>query len=702
MSSSRSQALLADTHDSSFASLPDDDKLTSTSTTRRRRNFVIGCLIASSMIGLAVILSLYFLLARKDPEHIDPHYVPPPTPSISCPNTTTPAACLRDTVLPYYKLDAYIIPATDAHNSEYVAECDKRRQYISNFTGSAGTAIIVNVPNVLNRLFTDSRYTIQAGMQLDASEWTYTIVNTQLQWINATVPKHSFVGIDPTLMPASTFRTWAASLALNNITLVGVQQNLVDLVWTNRPPAPATRIMQLAIQQTGEEMSSKLQRIRSAMAQQRTGALVLSSLDSIAWTTNLRADDISFNPYFFSYLVLTPIAATLYVNQNRTGTPQSVWDYLAASNVTVRPYHTFVEDLPKLDADLTPTRRVWMSGATQAVYGGFTAANVYEAATPVVYMKSRKNPTEQAAMRDAHIKDSAAFVNLWDWLERRLSAGDTNITECTVADKIEEFRKANPERGFVELSYETIAGSGANGAIVHYDPAGTCSSVNSSAMLLLDSGGQYYNGTTDTTRTVHFGTPSAFEKTAFTLVLMGHIDQIQNVWTNGNSPTDWSARQPLLRAGLTYGHGTSHGVGDFLGVHEDIGGAVVGGVVTSVEPGFYHVPSDSPLNQTCPGYDRGFGIRIETDCVVVQHFAAFSSAAYWSYDPIVFVPMQTSLMRTDIMTDAQVRWVNTYHEQCRKMVSPLVTGTALQWLITNTQPINKSSTATVGGWCASE
>ena len=220
-------------------------------------------------------------------------------------------------------------------------------------------------------------------------------------------------------------------------------------------------------------------------------------------------------------------------------------------------------------------------------------------------------------------------------------------------------------------------------------------------MLLLDSGGQYYNGTTDTTRTVHFGTPSMFEKTAFTLVLMGHIDQIMNVWANGTSPTDWSARQWLLRAGLTYGHGTSHGVGDFLGVHEDIGGPQVGGIVTSVEPGFYHVPGNSPLNLTCPGYDRGFGIRIETDCIITQHTAHFApTTAYWTYDPIVFVPLQTSLMRAELMSDQHVAWVNRYHRRCREVVAPLVSGSALQWLVNATQPISKPANGTeVVGWC---
>ena len=713
MSSSRSQPLLGDTNDSSassFVSLKEDDGTTdehlSTAVTRRRRNVVIACLIVTSLLALTTVLSLYFLLARKEPVQVDPPYNEPAVPDFTCPNATSPATCLREMYLPHYNLAAYIVPSTDAHNSEYVAECDKRRQYVTDFTGSAGTAVLVNVPGVRNYLFTDSRYYIQADMQLNLSEWDWNRPQytpaTQWQWINATIPRHSYVGIDPTLISAASFRMQAASLALNNITLVAVRQNLVDLIWTSRPAAPATAMYRLGVEHTGEEMSSKLQRIRAAMERQSAGALVLVALDSIAWTTNLRAYDIAYNPYFISYLVVTPNNATLYVNSNRTGTPMAVWDYLAANNVAVRPYHTFVEDLPALDAQLTQTRRVWMSSATQAVYGGFTSTNVYEAASPVDYMKSRKNPTEQSGMRDAHLKDSAAFVRTWDWLQQQLAAGRTDLTECTVADKIEEFRKQMP--GFVELSYETIAGSGANGAIVHYDPAGICSSVNSSAVLLVDSGGQWLNGTTDTTRTVHFGTPTQFEKMAFTLVLMGHIDQIMNVWLNGTSPTDWSARQPLLRFGLTYGHGTSHGVGDLLGVHESIGGPVVGGVVTSVEPGFYHVVSDNPLNKTVQGYDKGFGIRIETDCVVVQHtgsqkFAPYS--VYWTYDPIVFVPISTNMLQVDLMTDAQVDWLNRYHRQCRERVSPLVDGSARQWLIDNTQPINKTSAA-VSEWTMRE
>ena len=716
MSSSRSQPLLGDTDSSatSFAPLKDDDKpadeqLTSTGITHRRRNILIGGLIAAAVLALIVMLALYFLLERKEPPFVATPYSEPAVPDFQCANGTSPITCLRELYLPHYNLDAYVVPSTDAHNSEYVAECDKRRQFLTSFSGSAGTAVVVTMPGVKNHLFTDSRYYIQADMQLNLTEWdwnrpTYApATNSLVGWLNATVPRHAFVGIDPTLISAAQFRQQAAVLALNNITLVAVQQNLVDLIWKGRPAAPATPIMRLGMEQTGEEMSSKLRRIRSAMAAQRAGVLVLSALDAIAWTTNMRAGDISYNPYFVSYLVVTPDAATLYVSANRTGTAADVWTYLAANNVTVRPYHTFVEDLPAMDARLSASSsRVWMSSATQAVYGGFAGANVYEAASPVDYMKSRKNAVEQRCMRDAHIKDSAAFVRTWDWLERALAAGATDLTECSVADKIEAFRREY--RGFVELSYETIAGSGANGAIVHYDPAGICSSVNSSAVLLVDSGGQWLNGTTDTTRTVHFGAPSHFERTAYTLVLMGHIDQILNVWPNGTSPTDWSARQPLLRAGLTYGHGTSHGVGDLLGVHESIGGPVVGGVVTSVEPGFYHVVSDSPLNRTVPGYDRGFGIRIETDCVVVPHAAPYSATPYWTYEPIVFAPISTNMLRAELMSDVQLSWLNWYHERCREHVSPLVDGTALQWLIDNTRPVNKSTeeSRTVEQWMMKE
>ena len=700
MPSSRSQPLLGDTSDSaasSFVALKEDDKpvdrQTSAAVGRHRRNVLIGCLLVSATVALTVVLSLYFLLARREPEHLDPPYTEPALPEFTCPNSTSAASCLRELYLPHYRLAAYIVPTTDAHGSEYVAERDKRRQYISNFTGSSGTAIIVNVPDVLNRLFTDSRYYVQADMQLNRSEWTWNRPGSdnQLLWLNATVPRHSYVGIDPTLVSAASFRQHAAILALNNISLVAVRQNLVDLVWKTRPAPPATPIMQLGIEYTGEEMSSKLRRLRAAMSQQRAGALVLSALDSIAWTTNLRARDISYNPYFFSYLVLTLTNATLYVNTTRSGTSPSVWEYLAANNVTVRPYHSFVGELPAMDAALTSTTRVWMSDATQAVYSAFTAANVYEADSPVDYMKARKNAVEQQAMRSANLHDSVVFVRLWDWLQQQLASGATDITECIVADKIDSFRREIP--GFVELAYATQAASGANAAMVHYNAVGTCASVNSSAVLLVDSGGQYLNGTTDTTRTVHFGTPSLFEQIAFTLVLMGHIDQLMNVWANGSSPTDWSARQPLLRHGLTYGHGTSHGVGDFLSVHEDIGGPMVGGVVTSVEPGFYHVAnSSSPLNRIVPGYSQSFGVRIETDCLIVQHKAQFApDSSYWTYAPLAFVPIQTSLLRVEIMSDMQVKWLNWYHEQCLRSVSPLVDGSALQWLVDNTQPINKTT-----------
>jgi Xaa-Pro aminopeptidase len=340
---------------------------------------------------------------------------------------------------------------------------------------------------------------------------------------------------------------------------------------------------------------------------------------------------------------------------------------------------------------LDSNHRLWLSYQTSyAIASVLEESYTRTSNSPVSYMKAVKNEVEIAAMRRAHLKDSAAFVCFFDWLERQLSSGQA-VDECSAAAKIEEIRRSFPD--FVELSYPTIAGSGPNGAIIHYEPTPpTCAAVTTEQMFLVDSGGQWLDGTTDTTRTVHLGNASLFERHTFTRVLQGAVEQMQQHWPFPSTPSDFLARQPLLRDGLSYGHGTSHGVGEMLFVHEDINGPWVGGVVTSVEPGFYHIASnDSARNALYPGYDRGFGGRIETDCLVVRLPTPLSDREFWTFEPLAFVPIQASLMRTSIMTDLQIQWLNEYHKQCREKVGPWLQDrdSAMQWLVRNTQPIVK-------------
>ena len=601
MSSSRQTPLLADpstpatSSDAAPYSLSSEDDVTTGKSSGHLSwswRVLISAGLLASTIALCAALGIYLLVARVPSAPTpDPNPAPPyPAANITCAPSLSPASCLH-LYLAAYNLTAYVVPSNDAHNSEYVAAPDQRRQFISNFTGSAGTALVVNHPPLLNRLFTDSRYELQAPLELNPSEWTWSASGTGglLPWVTANLPRGSTVGIDPSLISAASFASQAAQYAAAGIAFVPVLDNLVDRVWgAARPQAGQEPLFPLWANVTGETPGSKVTRIRALMQPQRCAAMVVTALDDIAWATNLRGRDIDDTPVFLSYLVISLTAMTLYVDLNKT---VNVLDYAKEHGITLRPYTALVSDLVTLNATLSPTSRVWLSSPTQAILGAFTAANVYTAASPLIYMKAQKNPVELAAMKHAHKKDSAAFVIFFDWLERFLAAGNA-LDECEAASKIEEIRRQMPN--FLELSYPTIAGSGPNGAIIHYFPKPpTCAQVTTQLMFLVDSGGQWLDcSTTDTTRTIHIGlatglgNATVLERHAFTRVLQGHIDQMAMVWANGQTPADWPARQPLLRDGLTYGHGTSHGVGLMLNVHEGVGGAYTNGVITSIEPGY--------------------------------------------------------------------------------------------------------------------
>ena len=380
----------------------------------------------------------------------------------------------------------------------------------------------------------------------------------------------------------------------------------------------------------------------------------------------------------------------MYVEPNKT---VNVVQYAQENGITLRPYTSLVADLVELNKTLSASARVWVSGINQAIAGSFAPAVMYSATTPIVSMKAQKNAVEIASMTHAHKKDSAAFAVFFDWLEQQMAAG-TYIDECSAADQIERIRAQMP--GFVELSYPTIAGSGPNGAIVHYFPQPpTCASVTTSKMFLVDSGGQWLDCSTTDTHAHH---PHG----------QRHVLRAPRIHPRAagpHRPDDHRLAQRQHANRLGRPSAVAAGWADVRPRHQPrrggdaqrprvAGSSYVGGIITSVEPGYYHLTNNNTaLDRLYPGYKNGFGVRIETDAVVVPHITPLNNVTrFWTYEPIAFVPLQTSLMRSSIMSDVQIEWVNNYNRRCVEEVRPYLMGfpaSALRWLERQAIPLVK-------------
>ena len=480
-----------------------------------------------------------------------------------------------------------------------MSEADKRRAFLSGFTGSAGTAVLLAEPftgregvndshgpaDVCGRLYTDGRYFLQADKQLDAKEFTLMKsgvegVPKMEDWLLAVLPAGARVAVDPSITSMAAHKAMKSAFK-DKLEIVFLERNLVDEVWgAARPAYSKAPLMVLPENLTGESSESRLARVRAKMAEHKAVLLLACALDEVAWLFNLRGADIPFNPVFRSYALISPDSATLYVDVDKVPAGGEVRKHLG-EHVVIRPYDALLKDLAvhATQSRLGPSARVWLdpakcSAAVSSVFASASPAlpegTVLELDNPVQLMKAVKNSRELEGMRHAHVKDAAAVVQFLAWLEDALVQRQAaDLTEVSVADKLEAFRAAQPD--FVGLSFETIAGAGPNGAIIHYKAeSSSARTLKTDEMFLLDSGAQFRDGTTDITRTVHHGTPTAHQKECFTRVLQGHIALGSAVFPAGTvGPTlDAFARQYLWQAGQDYAHGTGHGVGAFLNVHE--------------------------------------------------------------------------------------------------------------------------------------
>ncbi|GAB0092317.1 Xaa-Pro aminopeptidase ApepP [Sergentomyia squamirostris] len=587
------------------------------------------------------------------------------------------------------KIDAYIIPTDDAHQSEYICSHDDRRSYISGFDGSAGTAVVT-----FNEAFlwTDGRYYDQANKQLD-SNWTLMkdglpTTLTIGAFLAKSLVKGSKVGVDPKLI---SFRTWTPlhkELDSADCSLVAVRENLVDTIWTDQPTATSNKVIRHELCFAGETVQKKLESIRSSLQEKQAEVLVVTALDEIAYVLNLRGSDIPYNPVFFAYLIITLKEVFLFIDNSKLPHDFTVHESDNEVKIDVKPYdqvESFVAELVEKS-----NGKFWISPTSS-----FCLNNIIpkkrrvQEITPINLMKSMKNPVEVEGLKNCHVRDGLALCQYFAWLSDAVGRGE-KIDEISGADKLESFR--TKQQHYMGLSFTTISSSGPNGAVIHYHPAvETNRPITKDEIYLCDSGAQYKDGTTDVTRTWHFGTPTVHHKECFTRVLKGQIAIATAIFPRKikGQMLDTLARKALWDVGLDYKHGTGHGIGHFLNVHE--GPMHIGMRIAPDDPGL----QENMFVSNEPGYyeSDNFGIRIEDIVQIVKANIArdFDGRGALAFETITMCPIHTKMIDVSMLTDKERKHLNDYHKRVFDTLGPLLKNIndsfTYQWLAGETQPI---------------
>ena len=573
---------------------------------------------------------------------------------------------------------ACIIPGTDPHASEYIAECWKEREWISGFDGSAGTIVVTLTKAAL---WTDSRYFLQAPKQLEGTGielMKQGLAETPdiLPWLAIYLRAGESVGVNPQMFSFNAYSSMKTELEINNIELVSI--DLLSQVWTVRPPMPLQPLYVFETKYTGKSAIKKLELLRFEMKKATTDTFVISALDDIAWLFNIRGSDVNYNPVVIAYALVEENNATLFVDIEKL-TPETKL-YLKNEGVSTDSYLAIYDVL----SHLSPSTTVLVDGAklNQALYESIPARCIIRSAmSPILKMKSIKNEVEMAGVRCAMRKDAVALTRFFMWLEANLPSG--NLTEISVSDKLRAFR--SEQKNFVGESFGTIAGYAAHGAIVHYH-AVEASDVKLAAdnLLLLDSGGQYLDGTTDITRTVALGIPTEQQKKDNTLVLKGHISLGTAKFPLGTrgSQLDILARKAMWDLGLNYGHGTGHGIGHFLYVHDgpqsirmdENPTVLMPGMMISNEPGMYRT--------------NEYGIRIE-NLVHVIPAQKNEFGQFLEFETLTLFPIDQQLINWDMMTDVEIDWLNKYHQMVYERISALLNDEESKWLMRKCAPYKR-------------
>ncbi|KAJ7646552.1 peptidase M24, structural domain-containing protein [Roridomyces roridus] len=572
------------------------------------------------------------------------------------------------------ELDYYIVPSEDAHQSEYVSASDKRREYMSGFSGSSGQAIVARDSAYL---ITDSRYWLQAEEQMDPN-WQLVRAgqpNGPKDWIEWLDRAHgSRIGIDARMISHEKATLLNGKLASLDSKLIYPPQNLVDLAWKDKAPKSKEPVYRQPIEFTGEEAASKLHKLRSWIAAQPPSmhvATLITSLSSIAYLLNLRGSDIPFNPLFQAYFFVSLNSAVLFLDASKVN--EDIGGYLQSLGVERRDYVDLWQFLRRREwgqGKILITPQTSFAISLMLTHFRYTVAPSY-----VEEMMAFKNHTEIDGMRRAYLRDGASFVRFLAWLEGKLSEG-YEITEYEAAQRLTEFRRKS--KNFMGLAYENISASGPNAALPHYSPRrSTARMIDRKTPYLNDSGGQYRDGTCDTTRTVHFGVPSDDQCDAFTRVLQGHIAIDSAVFPEGTSghQLDVLARKALWRDGLNYGHGTGHGFGSFLTVHEGPQGfsssvPLMPGHVITNEPGFY--------------LEGQWGMRIESALAVrrIKTRGEFNGPIWLAFERLTCVPIQTRMVKDTMLTKEEKQWLKEHNQRCLTLLTPFLKDDkrAMKWL----------------------
>src|SRR3954447_1914087 len=574
-------------------------------------------------------------------------------------------------------LDGFIVPRADRHQNEYVPPSEERLLWLTGFSGSAGTAIVLADRAAI---FVDGRYQLQVRDQVDTSLFSveHLVDNPPDKWLEANLTKDARFGYDPWLHTAEGAEKLAKAASAAGATFVPTDPNPIDAVWTERPAPPLGRVTVHDQKFAGEPAAEKLARVQAEIGKLKSDALIVSDPHNIAWTFNIRGSDVSHTPLPLAFASLPREGrASIYIDGRKLS--NEVRDYLEAL-ADVREPASFADDLKTL-GETKAAVRLDSATAADALVRTISDAGgtVTRAADPITAMKAVKNTTEMAGAHAAQLRDGAAFANFLAWFDRE--APTEKLTEIDAVAALETFRR---DTGLLkELSFPTISGSGPNGAIVHYRVTrATSRTIAPGELFLVDSGAQYEDGTTDITRTIAVGTPTAEMRERFTRVLKGHIAIARAVFPDGatGAQLDSFAREHLWAAGIDFDHGTGHGVGSYLSVHEGpariskLGtSALKRGMILSNEPGYYK--------------EGAYGIRLENLVLVTETQIEGAEKDMNAFETLTFAPFDRRLIEPKLMTADEIAWLDAYHARVAQMIAPLVAADTREWLDAATRPL---------------